>query len=94
MNPKQILYWANVLLKPFGSMSGGKYALKESFDIQGLIERKNSRGKFFMDRENKLKQVLLSENLFIDEELGIVRTKKNRNEDIDTSLVDVGISMG
>ena len=48
MNPEQIRCRANVLLKPFGlvirSMSGGKYALKELFDIQGLIERKNSRG--------------------------------------------------
>ena len=64
MNPRQILCWANVLLKPFGcvirSMGGEKYALKELFDIQGLIERKNSRGKFFMDRENKLKQALPS----------------------------------
>ena len=42
MNPKQILCWANVLLKPFGlvirDMGGEKYALKEPFDIQGLIE--------------------------------------------------------
>ena len=48
MNPRQIPCWANVLLKPFGlvirSMSGEKYALKELFDIQGLIEKKNSRG--------------------------------------------------
>ena len=48
MNPKQILHWANVLLKPFGlvirSMSGGKYALTELFDLQGLTGRKNSRG--------------------------------------------------
>ena len=57
MNPRQIRCWANVLLKPFGlvirSMSGGKYALKQLFDIRGLIERKNSRGKFFMDREKE-----------------------------------------
>ena len=87
MNPKQILCWANVLLKPFGlvirSVSGGEYAVKELFDIQGLMERKNLRGKFFIDRENKLKQVLPSEDVFIDEDLGIVR-KKNRNNDYDT----------
>ena len=69
MNPKQILCWANVLIQPVGlvirSMSGGKYALKELFDIQGLIERKNSMGKFFIDRENKLKQVLPSEDVFM-----------------------------
>ena len=77
MKPKQLLCWANVLLKPFGlvigSMSGEKYALRELFDIQGLIERRRTRGgKFFMDRETKLKKLLPSEDLFIDEELGIV----------------------
>ena len=97
MNPKQILRWANILLQSFGlvirSMSGGKYALKGLFDIQGLIERKNSRGKFFIDRENKLKQVLPSEDLFIDEELDIVRSKTNRNNDYDTTMLDDGINM-
>ena len=97
MNPKERLCWTNVLLRPFGlvirSMSGGKYAVEELFDIPGLIERKNSRGKFFIDRENKLKPVLPSEDLFIDEELGIARSKKNQNNNYDTSLLDVGINM-
>ena len=54
MSPKHISCWANVLLKPFGlvirSMSGEKYAVKEVFDIQGLIERNNSRGRFYIER--------------------------------------------
>ena len=97
MNPRQILCWAHVLLKPFGlvmrSMSGGKYAVKELFDIQGLIERKKSRGKFFMDRANNLRQVLPSEDMFIDAELGITRSKKSRDNLYDTTLLDDGINM-
>ena len=74
-------------------MSGKKCALNELFDIQGLIERKNSRGKFYIGRENKLKQVLPSEDVFIDEEIGIVRSKKKQTNDYDTSLLDRGIDM-
>ena len=46
-----------------------------------------------MDRENKLKQVLPPEDLLIDEELGVVRSKKNRNKYYGTALLDVGINM-
>ena len=46
-----------------------------------------------MDRENKLKQVLPSEDVFIDEEIGMVKSKKKRKNDYDTSLLDKGINM-
>ena len=46
-----------------------------------------------MDRENKLKQVLPSEDVFIDEDIGIVRSKKQRKHDYDTRLLVVGVNM-
>ena len=46
-----------------------------------------------MHRENKLKQISPSKDLFIDEELGIVRTKKNLNHDYDTSLLDISVKI-
>ena len=70
MTPQQGILWVNVLLKPFALVMrsiNGKYALKELFDIQELIERKSSRGKFYIDREDRMKQVLQSDDLFIDE---------------------------
>lgn len=76
MTPRQILLWANVLLKPFGlvirAAAGKAYQLKQRFDITGLILRKNGRGKFYIDGENLLGQVL-TEDLFIDEETGEIK---------------------
>ena len=75
MTNRQILYWANLLLKPFGLVIrsiGKSYQLKQRFDIAGLILRKNDRGKFYTDGENLLGQVL-TEDLFIDEETGEVK---------------------
>ena len=75
MTNRQILYWANLLLKPFGLVTrsiGKSYQLKQRFDIAGLILRKNDRGKFYTDGENLLGQVL-TEDCFIDEETGEVK---------------------
>jgi hypothetical protein len=74
-------------------MSGKKYALNELFDIQVLIERKNSKCTFYIDGESKLKQVLPSEDVIIDEEIGIVRSKKQRKNGYDTRLLGMGINM-
>ena len=75
MTDRQILYWANLLLKPFGLVVrsvGKSYQLKQRFDIAGLILRKNDRGRFYIDGENLLGQVL-TEDCFIDDETGEVK---------------------
>jgi len=75
MTTRQILYWANLLLKPFGLVirSGVKsYQLKQRFDMAGLILRKNGRGRFYIDGDNLLGQVL-TEDCFIDDETGEVK---------------------
>jgi hypothetical protein len=95
MNPRQILLWANILLKPFGLViraDHAKYCLKERFDIQGLIKRKNSVGKFYIDGNNLLKQELPSPDLFIDETTGVVMSKKPKKK-IDTTRLDIDIDM-
>ena len=95
MNPRQILLWANVLLKPFGLVlkaDHAKYCLKEVFDIQGLIKRKNSVGKFYIDGKDLLKQELPSPDLFIDETTGVVMSKKPKKK-IDTTRLDIDIDM-
>jgi len=53
----------------------------------GLIKRKNERGRFFVDGDNLLGQVL-NDDVFIDEETGEVR---RATPILDTSLLDVGI---
>ena len=75
MTNRQKLMWANTLLKPFGLVirSGVKsYTLKQRFDIAGLIARKNDRGRFYIDGDNLLGQVL-TEDCFIDDETGEVK---------------------
>ena len=75
MTPRQVLLWANVLLKPFGLVIRAAphgYKLKQRFDMQGLICRKNDRGKYYIDGENLLGQVL-NKDLFIDEETGEIK---------------------
>lgn len=75
MVPRQILLWANVLLKPFGLVFRAAphgYKLKQRFDIQALVFRKNNRGKFYIDGENLLGQTL-TDDLFIDEATGEVK---------------------
>ena len=93
MNPRQILAWVNMLIKPFGlkvKSDHGKYRLEERFDIMGLIRRKNERGKYYVDGEGLLGQVLRSNDLFMDEETGEVRWKV-KPYTMDTSLLDRGI---
>ena len=75
MTNRQILYWANLLLKPFGLVIrsvGKSYQLKQRVDLSGLILRKNCRGRFYTDGENLLGQVL-TEDCFIDDEAGEVK---------------------
>jgi hypothetical protein len=99
MNPRQILAWVNMLMKPFGlkvKSDHGKYGLEERFDIMGLIRRKNERGRYYVDGEGLLGQVLQSEDLFIDEESGEVKRKTPRwvieaRERLDTRWLDNGI---
>ena len=69
-----------------------KYCLKETFDIQGLIKRKNSVGKFYIDGNNLLKQELPSPDLFIDETTGVVMSTKPKKK-IDTTRLDIDIDM-
>ena len=95
MNPRQILLWANILLKPFGLViraDHANYCLKERFDIQGLIKRKNSVGKFYIDGKALLKQELPSPDLFIDETTGVVMSTKPKKK-IDTTRLDIDIDM-
>ena len=69
MTNRQILYWANLLLKPFGLVIRSvvkSYQLKQRFDMAGLILRENCRGRFYIDGENLLGQVL-TEDCFIDD---------------------------
>ena len=93
MNPRMILPWTNMLLKPFGlcvKADHGKYKLEERVDLRGLIQRKNKVGKYFVDGENLLGQKkLLGADLFLDEETGEVRRKKG--DVLDTSGLDKGI---
>jgi hypothetical protein len=79
MTIRQILPWINMLLKPYGIVvkaDHGKYFLGQRFDVMGLIQRKNSVGKYFKDGGNMLGQTRGDEDLFIDEETGEVRDKK------------------
>ena len=90
MTMRRILPIINTLIKPFGLVvksDHGKYKLRERFDIMGLIKRKNERGRFFVDGDNLLGQVL-NDDLFVDEETGEVR---RTTPSVDTSLLDVGI---
>jgi hypothetical protein len=94
MTTRQILYWTNTLLKPFGLViksDHNKYRLEEMFDIMGLIHRKNKHGKYCIDGENLLGQVREGKDLFIDEETGEVRRKREVVE-FDTTRLDVGIN--
>ena len=96
MTQRQVICWVNVMLKTFALVMrsiNGKYALNEIFEIQGLIERKSLKGTFYIDRENKLKHLLQSDDLFIYDELSIVRGSKNRRNDYDISLLDIGINI-
>jgi hypothetical protein len=94
MTTRQILYWTNTLLKPFGLViksAHNKYCLEEMLDIMGLIYRKSKHGKYYIDGENLLGQVREGKDLFIDEETGEVRRKKEVVE-FDSTKQDVGIN--
>jgi hypothetical protein len=94
MTTRQILYWTNTLLKPFGLVfksDHNKYRLEEMFDIMGLIHKKNKHGKYYIDGENILGKVREGKDLFIDEETGDVRRKRQVVE-FDSTKLDVGIN--
>ncbi len=92
MNTRQILPWVNMLIGQFGIniklASTAKYKIVESFDIMGLIKRKNKNGRFYMDADNLLKQAIPSDDLFIDDD-GFVSRKKEKK---DFSLLDRGVN--
>ena len=71
MTARQILAWANVLLKPCALavrfVRGKHYRLEEKIDIQALISRKNKQGKLYMDKGGLLKQTKPPTYLFMDE---------------------------
>ena len=80
MTASLILWWANVLLNPFGlvlwSFQDKHFRLDEKIDIRSLIKRKNKIGKFYMDKDELLKQEKPQADLFLDEYTGRVLIKK------------------
>jgi hypothetical protein len=79
MTIREIIPWINMLLKPFGILikaDHGRYFLGQRFDILGLIQRKNSRGKYYNDGANLLGQVQGNDDLFIDEDTGEIQSRE------------------
>jgi hypothetical protein len=93
MTPQRILLWANALLKPYGlniKTDHARYKLEDRLDLMALIKRKNDRGRYFVDGENLLQQTLGHKDLFLDEETGEV--KKKKEYEYDTSKLDVDVA--
>ena len=80
MTTWQILWWANVLLNPFGlvlrSLQYRHFRLEEKIYMKALIKWKNNIGKFYMDKDEFLKQKKPQTYLFLDEDTGIVLIKQ------------------
>ena len=93
MSTWQILWWANVLLNPFGlvlrSLQDKHFRLEDKIDIRALIKRKNKIGQFYMDKGELLKQKKPQTDRFIYEYTGRVLIKKNSFDNTyDTSRLD------
>ena len=93
MTASQILWWANVLLNPFGlvlrSFRDKHFRLDEKIDIRSLIKRKNKIGKFYMDKDERLRQEKPQADLFLDGDTGrVLIQKKMLDNTYDTSPLD------
>ena len=90
MSIRQVMGWANKLLKAFGleiKADHTRYSLKTRFDIMGLIRRKNRRGRYYKDRGNVLQQEPADDEHTFDEQAGEMRRVQDVGKDLD--LIDV-----
>jgi hypothetical protein len=90
MSIRQVMGWANKLLKDFGleiKADHARYSLKPRFDIMGLIRRKNQRGRYYKDRGNVLQQEPADDKHAFDEQAGEMRRVCDLGKDLD--LIDV-----
>jgi hypothetical protein len=100
---QHVLLWVNSILRPFSlkvsalGKHGEGYRLVVLHEMLELIARKNSRGKFYQDRENLLKQQTSEGDPFVDEQTGetiIEKRQQQRQQSMrqySTSLLDVGV---
>ena len=90
MSIRQVMAWANKLLKPSGlgiKADPARYSLKPRFDILGLIRRKNQRGRYYKDRGNVLQQEPADDGHTFDEQAGEMRRMCDLGKDLD--FIDV-----
>jgi hypothetical protein len=95
MTARQIILYINTLLKPFGLVIRSdhqKYSIRQRMDLIGLIQRKNSKGRYYMD-EHKLLNQVINDDMFLDEETGQIVKKKVVKPEYDTSQLDKDIYM-
>jgi hypothetical protein len=95
MSMRQIMPWVNNLLKPFGLQLKAdhmRYSLTTRFEVMGLIRRKNSRGRYFKDQGNLLKQKPADDEHAFDEQFGEMRWVCDLGKDLDE--IDVEFETG
>jgi hypothetical protein len=92
MSIRQIMPWINNLLKPFGlqlKAEHARYSLAPRFDMMGLIRRKNSKGRYFKDQRNLMKQLPADSEHAFDEESGEMRWIYDLGKDLDAIDIEM-----
>ena len=94
MTTKQILLYNNEMLTSFliwvSIHTEAKADQTERLYVfDELSNRKNERGRYYIDYQNMSEQKRKPTDLFIDEETGYIG-RKNKNN-LDTSKLDIGI---
>jgi hypothetical protein len=92
MSIRQIMPWVNNLLKPFGlqlKAEHARYSLVPRFDMMGLIRRKNSKGRYFKDQRNLMKQLPADSEHAFDEESGEMRWIYDLGKDLDAIDIEM-----